>query len=66
MVMPSFKYAGSSFQSLVFACGKIMVFTLARRAAITFSLMPPTGKILPIKEISPVMAKSGMVALKRT
>ncbi len=36
----------------------MMVATFARFAASTFSLIPPTGRILPVSVISPVMATS--------
>lgn len=47
-----------SSTSFLFFSGRITFFILFRWAAMHFSLMPPTGRINPCKEISPVMAKS--------
>src|SRR5881409_589035 len=48
----------TSSRSRLFNAGKITVSILARRAARTFSLMPPTGSTSPRSVISPVMATS--------
>ncbi len=40
--------------------GRMMVLIPARRAASTFSLMPPTGSTLPRSVISPVIARSDL------
>ena len=39
----------------------IISFKPALLAASTFSLIPPTGNTLPLKVISPVMAKNGRI-----
>src|SRR5882672_3258530 len=49
---------GTSSKSLRFKAGIMILVTRARRAARTFSLMPPTARTLPRKVISPVMATS--------
>mmetsp|Transcript_154218 Transcript_154218/g.280097 ORF Transcript_154218/g.280097 Transcript_154218/m.280097 type:complete len:298 (+) Transcript_154218:65-958(+) len=51
--------AGRSRRSFSFFAGMRMCFIPARCAAMSFSLMPPTGSTIPRREISPVMARSG-------
>src|SRR2546426_7730546 len=46
----------TSSRSRLFNDGRITVSILARRAASTFSLMPPTGRTSPRSVISPVIA----------
>jgi hypothetical protein len=46
--------------SRLFDSGKMRFKTSFRFAAITFSLIPPIGNTLPVKEISPVIAKLGL------
>src|SRR5213594_25890 len=46
----------TSSRSRLFNDGRIIVSILARRAASTFSLMPPTGRTSPRSVISPVIA----------
>mmetsp|Transcript_9743 Transcript_9743/g.25005 ORF Transcript_9743/g.25005 Transcript_9743/m.25005 type:complete len:271 (+) Transcript_9743:1069-1881(+) len=59
MSRPSFTSSASSFTSLRFSWGMRMVFTPDLLAAMTFSLIPPTGRILPVSVTSPVIARSG-------
>src|SRR5229473_954673 len=55
---PFFTSSGTSVRSLRLPSGSTTVLMLARCAAITFSLMPPTESTLPRRVISPVMATS--------
>ncbi len=50
---PSLTSCGRSFTSLRFWAGSSTVLTPARRAPISFSLIPPTAVMRPRKEISP-------------
>ena len=52
----SLAFAGTSTRSFSFLFGRIMVVIPALFAASTFSLIPPTGKTLPLSVISPVIA----------
>ncbi len=53
-----FAFSGTSSRSFSFFLGKMTVWIPARRAASTFSLIPPTGSTVPRSVISPVMAIS--------
>ena len=52
-------YSGSSSKSRLLGSGKMMHVIPARRAAMTFSLMPPTASTLPVSDTSPVIATGG-------
>ncbi len=54
--------ARSSFTFGSLSDGRSTCFTPARLAARTFSLIPPTGSTRPLKVISPVMAKRGLIS----
>lgn len=56
---PSLTSGGRSFVSFRFCSGSNTVFTPARRAPISFSLMPPTAVTRPRREISPCSHKNG-------
>ena len=53
---PSLTSCGRSLTSLRFWAGSSTVLTPARRAPISFSLIPPTAVMRPRKEISPCVS----------
>ena len=53
--------SGSFLKSEIHPSGKIISLIPDRRAAIIFSLIPPTGKTLPVRVISPVMARGRLM-----
>jgi hypothetical protein len=54
----------ASSQSFRFPSGNMTHVMFERLAAIIFSRIPPTGNTFPVKEISPVMARSGRTNLR--
>lgn len=60
MVTESLTYWGSSSKSALQPVGRITVSAPDLRAASTFSLIPPTGRTLPVRDSSPVMARRGL------
>jgi len=60
---PSFTSFGKSSASFRLEAGNRTVLTPARRAPISFSLIPPTAVTFPRSDISPVMAIVGGTAL---
>lgn len=58
---PSVTSGGRSLVSFRFCAGRSTVLTPARRAPISFSLMPPTAVTRPRREISPCLPQMARV-----